>query len=50
MLCATETLQFDNYDLYVGDMFDVPRRKEKHEKEFPEDRRKAFLMGQFLVK
>ena len=50
VLCATETLQFDNYDLYVGDMFDVPRRKEKHEKEFPEDRRKAFLMGQFLVK
>ena len=50
VLCAVETLQFDNYDLYVGDMFDVPRRKEKHEKEFPEDRRKAFLMGQSLVK
>ena len=50
VLCATETLQFDNYDLYVGDMFDVPRRREKHEKEFPEDRRRAFLMGQSLVK
>ena len=50
VLCATETLQFDNYDLYVGDMFDVPRRREKHEKGFPEDRRRAFLMGQSLVK
>ena len=50
VLCAVETLQFDDYDLYVGDMFDVPRRKEKHEKEFPEDRRRAFLMGQAMVK
>ena len=50
VLCATETLQFDNYDLYVGDMFDVPRRQEKHEKVFPEDCRRAFQMGQELVK
>lgn len=50
VVCATETLQFDNYDLYVGDMFDVPRRQEKHEKVFPEDCRRAFLMGEELVK
>ena len=50
VVCATETLQFDNYDLYVGDMFDVPRRQEKHEKVFPEDCRRAFQMGQDLVK
>ena len=50
VVCATETLQFDNYDLYVGDMFDVPRRQEKHEKVFPEDCQRAFLMGQELVK
>ena len=50
VVCATETLQFDNYDLYVGDMFDVPRRQEKHEKVFPEDCRRAFEMGQELVK
>ena len=50
VVCATETLQFDNYDLYVGDMFDVPRRQEKHEKVFPEDCRRAFQMGQELVK
>ena len=50
VVCATETLQFDNYNLYVGDMFDVPRRQEKHEKVFPEDCRRAFEMGQELVK
>jgi multimeric flavodoxin WrbA len=50
VVCATETLQFDNYDLYVGDMFDVPRRQEKHEKVFPEDCQRAFEMGQELVK
>ena len=50
VVCATETLQFDNYDLYVGDMFDVPRRQEKHEKVFPEDCRRAFQMGEELVK
>ena len=50
VVCATETLQFDNYDLYVGDMFDVPRRQEKHEKVFPEDCRRAFEMGRELVK
>ena len=50
VVCATETLQFDNYDLYVGDMFDVPRRQEKHEKVFPEDCLRAFKMGQELVK
>ncbi len=49
VVCATETLQFDNYDLYVGDMFDVPRRQEKHEKVFPEDCRRAFQMGEELV-
>lgn len=50
VVCATETLQFDNYDLYVGDMFDVPSRQEKHEKVFPEDCRRAFQMGEELVK
>ena len=50
VVCATETLQFDNYDLYVGDMFDVPRRQEKHEKVFPEDCQRAFERGQELVK
>lgn len=49
VLCATETLQFDNYDLYVGDMFDVPRRKEKREKVFPLDCEKAFRLGQKLA-
>lgn len=50
VICATETLQFDNYDLYVGDMFDVPRRQEKHEKVFPQDCERAFQMGFELVK
>lgn len=49
-VCASETLQFDNYDLYVGDMFDVPRRQEKHEKVFPEDCRRAYEMAQNLLK
>ncbi len=50
VICATETLQFENYDLYVGDMFDVPRRQEKHEKVFPKDCERAFQMGFELVK
>jgi len=49
-VCATETLQYSDYSLYVGDMFDVPRRQEKHEKEFPEDCRRAFLMGKELCR
>ena len=50
VLCAVETLQYENYDLYVGDMFDPPARRERHEKVFPQDCQKAFLMGQSLVK
>ena len=49
VVCATETLQFDNYDLYVGDMFNVERRKEKREKEFPQDCQRAFQMGKELA-
>ena len=49
VVCATETLQFDNYDLYVGDMFNVERRKEKREKEFPLDCERAFRMGKELA-
>ena len=49
VVCATETLQFDNYDLYVGDMFNVERRKEKREKEFPLDCERAFQMGKELA-
>lgn len=49
VLCATETLQFDDYSRYVGDMFNVERRKEKREKEFPQDLEKAFRLGQELL-
>jgi multimeric flavodoxin WrbA len=46
---ASETLQFTDYSLYAADMFDVPARKERREKVFPEDRKKAFELGKKLA-
>lgn len=46
---ASETLQFTDYSLYDADMFDPEQRRERHEKVFPEDCKKAFEMGRRLV-
>lgn len=44
-LYACETLQFEDYDKVVFDYFDPVERREKYEKNFPEDCRKAFELG-----
>ncbi|MCP3177692.1 flavodoxin family protein [Desulfuromonas sp. KJ2020] len=42
---ACETLQFEDYGKVVFDYFDPVERREKYEKNFPEDCRKAFELG-----
>jgi multimeric flavodoxin WrbA len=44
-LCAFETLQFEDYDKVVFDYFDPVERREKYQKAFPQDCRKAFELG-----
>ncbi len=45
ILLSSETLQVNDYGLYDWTMFDPEARKERHEKVFPEDMKKAFAMG-----
>ena len=44
-LYACKTLQFEDYDKVVFDYFDPVERREKYEKNFPEDCRRAFELG-----
>lgn len=44
-LCAFETLQFEDYSKYVFNYFDPVERREKYQKAFPDDCRKAFELG-----
>ncbi len=46
---SSETLQFTDYSLYAADMFDVPARRERREKVFPDDRRRAYDLGKKLA-
>lgn len=48
-LCATDTLQFDDYSKYSGDMFDETHKRQRHETVFPVDCEKAFEMGKKLT-
>lgn len=48
-LCANETLQFEDYDKVVFNYFDVAQRRERYQKEFPEDCKNAFALGARLV-
>ncbi len=48
-LDSSETLQFTDYSLYAADMFDVPARKERREKVFPQDKRLAYELGKKLA-
>lgn len=45
LLLSSETLQVDDYGKYDWTMFDPEARRERHEKVFPEDMKKAFKMG-----
>jgi multimeric flavodoxin WrbA len=50
LLCATDTLQFNDYDKYASERFDAEAKQKRHEEIFPVDCRKAFALGEQLVK
>ena len=49
ILLCTDTMQTKNYDAYHMEMFNAAEKIVRHEKVFPDDCRKAFLLGQKLV-
>ena len=49
MICG-DTLQVNNYDIYQWTMFDPEAKKERHDKVFPEDLKKAFELGVNIIK
>lgn len=49
-LCATDTLQYDKYDRYVGDMFCEADKRTRHDTQFPIDCQNAYNLGQKLAK
>ena len=48
-LCATDTLQFDDYGKYVSDVFDAEAKRRRHEEVFPQDLEKAEALGVWLA-
>lgn len=49
VLCAADTLQYDDYRLYVGDMFDGAHKQQHHDAQFPADCQNAFALGARLA-
>ena len=49
MLESSETLQVDDYSKYHMGAFNEAQRKERREKVFPEDCRKAYALGRSMV-
>ncbi|HJV66991.1 MAG TPA: exonuclease domain-containing protein [Geomonas sp.] len=49
-LCSFETLQLEDYDKIVFSYCDPRERKKRHETVFPDDCRKAFELGERLVR
>jgi len=49
-LLVTDTLQFDDYSKYVSSAFDPEAKARRHREVFPEDCKKAFLLGKRLGK
>jgi len=49
IICATDTLQFDDYSKYTGDIFDESEKNLLHTTQFPNDCKKAFLMGERIT-
>ena len=50
VLICGDTLQVNDYDRYDWSMFDIEGKKERREKVFPQEKKKAFDMGAELVK
>ena len=48
-LCAYNTVQFRDYSRYDAGMFSEAVKAEYREKVFPEDLRKAYVLGKRLV-
>ena len=49
LLISTDTLQVSDYSPYHWTMFDPEAKKERHEKVFPEDKKRAFDLGAKIV-
>ena len=49
ILISSDTLQVNDYSRYNWTMFDPEHKKERHENVFPEDKKKAFVMGEQMV-
>ena len=49
ILISSDTLQVKDYSRYNWTMFDPEHKKERHEKVFPEDKKKAFALGAEMV-
>lgn len=45
IMISGNTLQVKDYSIYDWTMFDVEAKKERHEKVFPEEMKKAFALG-----
>jgi len=50
ILCATDTLQFDDYSKYSSDLFDEQAKRKTHETRFPLDCNAAYELGALLVR
>jgi len=49
ILISSDTLQVKDYTRYNWTMFDPEHKKERHEAVFPEDKKKAFALGEQMV-
>ena len=49
ILISSDTLQVRDYSRYDWTMFDPAHKQQRHEQVFPEDRQKAFAMGEQMV-
>ena len=49
ILISSDTLQVKDYSRYHWTMFDSEHKKERHEKVFPKDKKKAFALGEQMV-
>ncbi len=49
LLISSDTLQVRDYTRYNWTMFNPEAKRERHEKVFPEDKKKAFALGEQMV-
>jgi len=50
VVTSVDAYQFEDYSKYYSSMFDPVKKKERYEKEFPQDCEKAYQMGASLIK